>query len=62
MRLNEQQVGYLKDITDYILQFEDDMVVPHTLDESICWKARQLGYAMTTSEIIWVATNKELED
>ena len=24
MRLDEQQVGYLKDITDYILKFEEE--------------------------------------
>jgi len=62
MKLSEQQLGYLKDITDYILKFEEDMVIPHTMSEDIVWKARQLGYAMTESDVIWVATNKEMED
>jgi hypothetical protein len=61
MTLNEQQVGYLKDITDYILKFEEDMVIPHTMSEDIVWKARQLGYAMTESNVIWI-TNKKTED
>ena len=62
MTLNEQQVNYLKDITDYILKFEEDMVIPHTMSEDIVWKARQLGYAMTESNVIWITTNKEKED
>lgn len=61
MTLNERQVNYLKDITDYILKFEEDMVVPHTMSEDIVWKARQLGYAMTKSNVIWI-TNKNMED
>lgn len=62
MTLNEREVLYLKDVTDYILQFEEDMVIPHTLSEDICWKARELAYAMTSSDIVWVTTNKNLED
>ena len=62
MTLNEQQVNYLKDITDYILKFEEDMVIPHTMSEDIVWKARQLGYAMTESDIIWIRANKKMED
>ena len=62
MTLNEEQVNYLKDITDYILKFEEDMVIPHTMSEDIVWKARQLGYAMTESDIIWIRANKKMED
>ena len=63
MTMDEQQVGYLKDITDFILQFEEDMVIPHTVGEDVIWKAKQLGYAMTKSDVIWVATNPhQLED
>ena len=62
MILNQQQLGYLKDVTDYILQFEEDMVIPRLLDESVCWKAKQLAYAMTSSNVIWISTDKTLED
>ena len=58
MTLDQQQLGYLKDVTDYILS-ADEEEMEDLGNGDIYWKAKQLGYTMTNANVIWVTTTRK---
>ena len=57
MTLNNQQLLYLKEVTDFILQDEEEMEL---LEKSHIYQyALRLAYAMRDAEIIWVTVNMD---
>ena len=57
MVLNQQQLFHLKEVTDFILQDEEEMEL---LGKSHIYRsALQLAYAMRDAEVIWVTENMD---
>ena len=63
MTLDQDQQLLLKEVTDFIIEFEEkdyeDWVKREGPAEAhVYWKAKQLAYAMHRQGVTWISTNQ----
>ena len=62
MNLTEQDINHLKDVTDFIIEFEEDDYEDWVRDTGnaeghVYWKAKQLAYALHRAGVMFYRTN-----